>query len=406
MKTHQDHKTKAGGVLVMVMVVLVAFSILAISMFKLNDVDALEAVYVENAQRAFWMAESGLDHLIRDLTWNPSARTVSHVVATNYNAMSYTGKVAEVVNGPFIDSKLFTIESVGVARDAVRTLRYQILTTPGADASIVLKGGDSSFDSNNDIYDPVIMFGGTIDTGNNDTSTFHDYILGDANNITGGGDVAGMAEPPFPFDEPTLDPSGYNAQVDAVVVDGSPPTTNGNTITFHTANVSLTTPVPDGTTLIVPGTIDFGNNHADIGSGVTILAGDDIFFPGHSDIDPNTLVYAKENIEFRTHSNAEDTSLIGVTLLTSNGDVTFKSHVTFEGLIFADNGTVYLGAGADIMGSIIGGVGLDKSATGNAGISSVLIRYDPDVFMKDLPVALNMGGLVVVRKQAGTWEEL
>lgn len=404
MKIHRIHVGKEGGVLVLVMVVMLAFSVLAIGLFKLHNTDALETVYVTQAQRAFWMAESGLDNLIRNLRWDPTARNDSHVVTTNYNGMSYTGRVVNVVTGAYTGSQIFTIESVGVVRAVTRTLQQEIFTTPGAEASIILKGGNTVFGSNNNIYDPVIMFGGTLDTGNNATTEFHDYILGDNDNITGKGKTEGQAEPPFPFDKPTMDSSGYESQIPAVS-SGTPPLTNGNTITFYESTVNITDSVPAGSTLIVPENIYFGNSHAVIGANVTILAGGDASFPGHSDIDSGTLVYAREDIEFRTHSKAE-ASLVGVTLLTSTGDITFKSHVTFDGLIFADNGTVYLGAGADITGSIVGGIGIDKSATGNAGIGSVNIKYDPDVFMKDLPVSLNFGGLVVLREVEKTWKEL
>ena len=393
--------SKSGGGLVLVMIVMLSLSALAIGLFKLQEMDSFEALYVDQSSEAFWMAESGLNEVGRLLRWDEIYRQNPEIVSTNFDGASYSARVVDQTSGPVLNSVIYSIESTGNKGRATRRILQDAWVIPGAEASIILKGGKSVFQSNNNIYDPVMMFDGEIVTGNNRTSVFHDYIVGSSSDISGRGQVAGSANPPFPFSEPTLDASVYNVQIPAV---GSGSTNIGNTTIYYDAEVTIETAVPAGTTIIAAGNLDFGNTHAIIGSDVEILAGGSITFPGHSTISANTLVYAVDNIEFSTHG-AGDSVLSGVSLLSSTGDISFSSQLDFDGLIFSDEGTVYIGAGADITGAIIGGLGLDKSATGTAGIGSVNIRYSESVFMSGLPVGIDMGGLAIVSMRPN-WREL
>ena len=73
MKTNTN-RNKSGGILVMAMVVLVALTLLASGLLKLKESNAIEGVNVEQSAQAFWLAESGLQHVIQRLNFDPVYR--------------------------------------------------------------------------------------------------------------------------------------------------------------------------------------------------------------------------------------------------------------------------------------------------------------------------------------------
>jgi len=62
-----NNTSKSGGALVMVMIVLLAFSVLSIGLFKLHETDALETVRIQQADQAFWVAEAGLQRALNNV---------------------------------------------------------------------------------------------------------------------------------------------------------------------------------------------------------------------------------------------------------------------------------------------------------------------------------------------------
>ncbi|MBW2514688.1 MAG: hypothetical protein JRE21_08990, partial [Deltaproteobacteria bacterium] len=60
-------RSKSGGVLLMAVLVMLAFSILVIGLYKMSATNAVEAVYQDHSNQAFWLAESGLQDAIQRL---------------------------------------------------------------------------------------------------------------------------------------------------------------------------------------------------------------------------------------------------------------------------------------------------------------------------------------------------
>lgn len=404
---------KSGGGLVLVMVILIMMSILSLGLFGLVKYDSIETVYMDHSEEAFWSAEEGLSRIVQQVGWDELYRNSPYAISTLTNKFGYVAVVVDKTTSGV--SEIFTLRSTGYALRAERAVELKLRVSPGIPAFDFGDGGDLG--TGNTIDAPIIIRpGGEIDTGNNAGSVINDYIIGDADGISGSGVYEGQVNLPDDYQPPTLNDASYQAVIlGAGPADGSPPTYTTNadntiTIAYHTdpASAVADLPIPDGATLIAPGTIDFGNNHAVVGNDVKIYAGEHIQFPGHSSVGSGSILFADQNIEFSTHGSSTDSGFTGVVLLSENGDISFSSQSYFDGLIFAEKGTVHIGASADIDGAVIAQNGIKKKDTGNAPVSGLTASFRPDLFDLTLigGLDINWNGQVVIKMVPGSWREL
>lgn len=445
MKIQHHQEGKTGGALVLAMVVMLAFSILAIGMFKLHNTDSLETVYVGKTHQAFWCAESGLQDIIQLIKRDQYSRNTSTVVTNELGRGSYEAEVVSMTSLEVAGSFEFTVESVGRVGEANRRLQQSIKIYPGIEAAIIGKAGSTYLKNNFTVDGPVIQYDGDIYTGNNQTAVIDgDIYVDNASQVTG--QNQGMAIEGVPGLEPTMDSSAYVAEINSyATLSGSTglyvtvisaDTVFSNSVTFNkavtiNAGVKLVvlghidfklTPtvqagariyaggsidipcksnhkdIGDGARIVANGTVDFGSQ-AELGRDVTILSGDDIIFSAQPSIGGGSVLFAVSDIQMGSGGTALlGDSSEGVSLMTEAGDIVIGSQTTFYGIMFSNHGIVDITADTEVFGTIIGGVGVNNEQ------ANFTITYDPGIFKEGLPITIDFRGEVIAEKSL--WKEL
>ncbi len=407
MKT-QNHSNKHGGALLMAMLVMLAFSILAIGLFKLFQTDAVESVYVEQHRRAFWMAETGLERVMDRLALDQPFRnnpdlSVPYTVVDNAGAHSNTSyKIASITTSSVgATGSVYTVTVVGYAGTMNRRIQQTVLVRPGGPNALRATGGDIVIDSNVHIDGDVFVDEGdvTINAKENLSSQnptgVDGYLIVSVGSVSGRGAsrVDVIESPPPP--QPSIDMTFWQPFLDGVTLDPNP-NTNGlvdvdaiyittgvSNYNYSATNSTMTT----GKDLIIDGTasgtngfhylvsvtsIDFNHRSVVKDQTIIIVVGD-VNFAQNVTFHNNCIVFATGDIYVEQSSDA---SGIGATLI-AQGDVTFGQNMTFHGIIYAE-GTVNVGQNSKIKGTIIAddGINIDSNAE---------ITFDPNVFLNPLP---------------------
>jgi Tfp pilus assembly protein PilX len=454
-RSHGKHE-KSGGVLVVIMVIVLTLGILVIGMFKLQETGAVGVVYEEQSKQAFWIAEAGLQVALQRFGYQSAYRSnpvsFTNAYGTNGSYMVTIPNVdpvslVDIGDGILVNGTNYTIEVVGTVqvgglKTFNRRIRHEISAVPGSKYVIETVDGNTTFHSNTKVYGSLISFNGTVDSGNNATVVFTDYIFSDT--VVGNGSYT-QAEVP-PLDPPTLTTSIYTDQIDTIFENSSAPnlsissSTEGTT--NHDANVTYTAAltVDSGATITTSGDLRFSqtttfdgpvvinaggdvifDNSTDLpadsiiiakgdvslssqtvlGSNVRIYSGGDFTIGAQANIDGGTIIYADEDLTVSSGgANTIDASGIGIVLL-ANESISINSNMEpFKGIMYANTGQIELNANMDIYGTVIGGIGFDAA-------SNVDFYYDPSVFAWDLSsdtgIGINFNDALLVK---GRWQEL
>jgi hypothetical protein len=124
MKTKIDRTMTAGGILVLVMVVLLAFSLLVLGLLQLGRYNAIETSIQQRYTEAFWLAESGLEHIKAIMAYNRTPLEKLHLLGINVLSGTTTNGnySVDAEDDPDWDNlnriiKKYIITSTGTARD-------------------------------------------------------------------------------------------------------------------------------------------------------------------------------------------------------------------------------------------------------------------------------------------------
>ena len=411
MKTYLE-KNKDGGALVMVMIVLLTFSILAVGLLKLHEIDAVETVYIEQYKQAFWLAESGVADGELLLQYSKSFRDnpvlftipqgITNTAVRGYYDLGIVKTTVDDVAGIYD----FEITSVGYVNGFNRRLRKSYRAFPGGKYAIIGISGHTDLAANVIIDGPIAQIEGTVNI--HDSRDLEDYIImgdgeGSLTDKKGVAVVANLPPPPVPSIEATkyLDllasatnyPSTNDVSVTASSLSGTHVYNNvSNSVVTFSSKINIA----DDSVIIANGNIRFNSSGATIGERVVIVSGHNISFKVQSTVKAGAEIFAINDIEFES-GNSGLTSTDPVLLMALNGDIIMNSNFDFRGIMIAENGQVQLNSNGDITGTVIGGVGVDANA-------NITITYDETVFTEGTPVIPKSFGDVILTQ--AVWQEL
>lgn len=244
MKTNrQHHSNQTGGILPIVMVILIAFSLMIVALLQLGRNGAQEAEYQFNDAQAFSLAEAGLEQFKAIVTSNSTSISTS-IAAARYwsnnvpNAGSF--RVA-VSNDPDWDNtswivKKYIVTSTGTARNgAVQSISIKArLQTFGNYLWATHSEGNVWFQTGDRLTGPVYtddqlkingspVFSNLVESAASSVS----YANSGSSNVFKGGLTLGV---------PMLDWRNVQKQVDDLALDPEATTLTGNyDITFITS---------------------------------------------------------------------------------------------------------------------------------------------------------------------------
>lgn len=408
MKTRAGNNinSREGGALVMAMLVLLAFSILQIGLYKLRETSVVETVFVEHQKQAFWLAESGLhDGLVlinfdKDFRDNPTTVPTTDVSTVGG---SYDIDIEKMDVGS--DEYEYTITSTGTVRGVTRVLQAIYNAFPGGKYAIIGINGNTEIDALVKVDGAIAQIAGTLDVA--DSRNLDGYlIMGDGEGaLTDKKDAATVANYPPP-PAPVIDFADYEGAIGKLSINTNYPHTS--TINVNVAALSGNiyynadeviiggsgTTIADGTTIVSTGDVIFPKSHVVIGENVTIVARN-FSIANQSEMGGGTLIYSQNDIYLR---NASDTTTPGdsAIVLVARNNVTFDSQIDFRGIIFGEN-EVEINANGTIEGTIIGGNSVDLN-------SNITITYDETVFKEGTPITPKVFGDVILTRTS--WKEL
>jgi len=392
----KNSNSKSGGVLVMVMVVMFAFSILAIGLFKLNETDSVEAVYVEQANQAFWLAESGMQRALHKLRTEKSFRDIP--VALNETV----GEGTYNVNVTTVSSNRWYIVSTGSVMGVSRVLTLDPLLTAEIGYAIMNLGAEQSHLDKVGTIDGNVYSLGKIDINGVALPNITGEVLAtDADNISyselTSDDRVEMEIDASPFD---LSPNPYDlpSYTNIAVVTGGITNTasfldlTGNKPVWSNGNLSLQNGTFGDGTLVVTGLLKFPNsgNSFIIHSNATIIVDGDLKAGKDGTFGDNVVVYVTGNMVLQKAAGSDTTTFL------VEGSLVIKKDLVFNGLIFAE-GSVTVDGNLDLTGSLIAGAGFDFKKDYN-------IIYDSSQISRD--ILDNMIVYVTYAAKPGSWNEV
>lgn len=201
MKTNRSTRSsQTGGILVLVMTMLVAFSLLTAALLQLGRYSAQEAELQFNKSQAFWLAEMGLERVKAEInTTNGWAKIKNSALnstwTTNFNVPN-AGSCSVVMTNKGASEKNFVITSTGRARNgAVQTNQIDAslkgfgdrLWTTHSENGLYFLGGDNFANPGEFYTDDNIWIGKDDGKGGATYPVFNDLVqvAGDVTNSVG-----------------------------------------------------------------------------------------------------------------------------------------------------------------------------------------------------------------------------
>lgn len=403
----KDKNRKNGGVLVMVMIVMIAFTILAAGLYKLQETDAVEAVYVEQSNQAFWIAETGmqraLHRLRKEKTYRNNPSSLNEAVGNG----TYSVNVAAVSG---VDDT-WNIVSTGTVRNVSRVLTLNPLLTANIGYAIMGLDGQNKLNKEGTINSNVYSYGELWANGRSPPDLSGEILALDGRNV----DYTPMTsddrvEMEIDDTDPDLDftqsPAQSPSYTNIVVVEAGVTNTyayldltGGKVVKVGPGDLQ-----PSGEfqvdhgiigngTLIVPGAdlyFSSAGSPYTVGDNATILVGGDVTAKKEGVWGADVLLYATGNMTVqKTGAGAGTTFLV-------EGNFTADKELDMLGLIFAE-GNVQVDGDLTMEGSIIAGQefwlkgGYDITYNGD---------YIPDDILENMIV------YVTYATSPGTWNEV
>ena len=367
-------KGKDGGVLVMVMVVMLAFSVLAIGLFKLHDTDALETVYVKQGAEAFWVAETGLQHALSRLRIDKDHREdiVDHYdISSPYVETDTVANIGVYTNEVWYDNATFkfVIQSGGTVRRAQRLLQLKVeLSDFGKFGLAVLDGiitSEMGKDSeiNGDVYmngdfdDGGIDIDGTVFSSNADDNDSWEFIPED-----------GMLDLSIKTDSflPKFDLPNQGVATDPLKL--------SNTTLVVSTSLNVSTIEGPGT-IVVKGNQTFSKDLA-IGDNVAIIVEGNLTIRKNATLGNGVTLFSGGYIDLFKKATATVNSGDGCAILAL-GNMKMWKDFNFDGIIFTEK-DLYADKDLNVSGTIITRDGFDMKKNASVTFDAGLIPASAD----------------------------
>ena len=390
---HKRDLSKSGGVLVMVVIVVLTFSVLAIGLFKLFGTNAVEVVYAGQSKQAFWVAESGLQDAVQRLRYDTGFHSIAaggsatFSVSNNLGQARYDVTVSRTGGNPLIHYNSFDVFSVGWVRGMNRQIKQEVSTIPGYIAAIMAPK-NINIAQNTLVDGPIaVMDGGTltlndkIPPGQNEDGDFDIIILDDGSAISRRSganegkhyDIVDLPAPEMPT-MPDFSDLFATATNETVI-------TSTNVVNFGTIDLGGITnyynyplgieivSITGSGAIVNTGDINLtpksNVGDVDVVANVSIFSFGSVNIGQKNDFVGDTLIYAAGTVYFGDHSIASQKSVILADGKEVSGmGITLGGHSQFQGIIFADEGTVEIEQGSNgsetrVEGTVISGEGVD-----------------------------------------------
>jgi len=446
MKTkHISPESKSGGALLMAMLVMLAFTFLAVGLFHMSTTNAIETAYTDHSKQAFWVAESGLQDAIQRLRYDSNLRlsawdngSETFTEEDTASGIRYDVTINKAGGERYFEKLEFDVDSVGWKNNMNRRIRQRVSTRPGF-FSAIMAPNDIHVQQNTLVNGPIaVLDGGTlklddkIPPGQTAEGDFDTIILGDGASIDRrSGAVEGQHYTTADLPSPELPepPDGYHGLIGSAVGSTNPPPALdfdfNNYSPVPNIAVDVFFDIPGGITLntisgsgriINTGPITITDKdtvaNTDVSSDVGLVSGGYVPVGRMNDFSGDTLLYA-ENYDgvgtdgyviFDDFSIASQKSVILAQGEDSAGNgITLGGHSQFEGIIYAVTGSIEIEQGSNgsetrIVGTVISGDGVDMGQ--NSEIVFDYTVFNDELF--DLTLFFKTETIAITR----TWEEL
>jgi hypothetical protein len=412
-----------GSVLVMVMVLLLAFSMLTVSLLQTGRDSSLQSIQEQRNAQAHWVAEAGLEKVMariyasrdyRDgLPSNPSEPELDKEALEGDASKGHYTVWVYKTDGPGLEESTYLIESTGTVSNALISaeakVRIGLIGAPGVHQGLLGLGGESyvkqsaSIEINGDVY--IKGIGDVNRPINGDLEDADDGIV-----VTYGGNTVSVDELIIPPLDPAHLPAGSTPTYQTLLTYASDTnnagvihgTYNGpfdltsaaNHTIYVNGNVNIEDNVTGSGAIVATGTVTFNKNGKTLDSLVTVVANGDLTVtPAANNITfgENTVLFSGGNISISGNQNLPT---VGLSLLAM-GDITISANIIFNGIMYANGKVLLVDGTQDITGTIIAGDGFDVR-------SNTTITYDPSVFPDPVPIDFLDN---FARTQRLQWEE-
>jgi hypothetical protein len=434
-------KSKSGGVMLMTLLVMLAFSILAIGLYQMSATNAVEAVYHDHSNQAFWLAESGLQDAIQRLRYDAVFRDTAADGSESFsvtNAVTGTGydvTVSYLDGTRFLEYYRFNVVSVGWKSGMNRRIRQYVSTRPGF-ISAIMAPNNINVAANTIVSGPIMVLDDgelTLEDKNNkdlpgdlDTVILSDDASMDPrSNAKEPADYAVLdlavpdSIPQMPnfskyLNEANLQPEVYDPGDPAYPITNLVINVTGNTYTNCPAGLVAYKIIGNGRLVNTGDITIIGDVNAagDVSSDVSIFSFGDLRIEKKTDFGNNILLYGFNTVYFGDGSYCPGNSAIladggtfGAGIAEDNDDIVMGGQSEFYGVVFADEGDVDIqpGSGGDantrIVGTVISGNSVDMNSNSE-------IIFDPSVFYDSDEFDLLSVFQTEVTASKGDWREL
>jgi hypothetical protein len=417
-----NHSNTRGGVLVLVMVLLLAFSMLTVSLLQTGRDSSLQSIQEQRNAQAHWVAEAGLEKVMAMIYASqdyrdyglPSGSSVAldEDLEGDVSKGHYTVTV-DKTDGPGPEESTYLIESTGTVSNALisamASVRIGLIGASGVHHGLLGLGGESyvkqsaSIEIHGDVY--IKGVGDVNRPINGDLEDADDGIV-----VTYGGSTVSVDEliiPPLdPAHLPARSTPTYQTLLNyasdtnnAGVIHG---TYNGpfdlTSAADHTIYVNGNVNIEDNVTgsgaIVATGTVTFNKNGKTLDNRVTVVANGNLTVTSAANnitFGENTILFSGGNISISGNQNLPT---VGLGLLAM-GDITISANIIFNGIMYANGKVLLVNGTQDITGTIIAGDGFDVR-------SNTTITYDPSVFPDPAPIDFLDN---FARTQRLQWEE-
>lgn len=374
---------RAGAILGMLLLIVLAISIIGVSLLHQGALNAVEVSRTVNGDQAFWSAEAGLQHGRAMLLGNTTIRHGFFPHLFSGTGMGYGGRIVSA------DNVHFGIVSTGTWQNAVRMVQQSVTveeTWPGAFDYAIYSGNTTE------------LRGGTTITGDIFADNGYRFVSGGPT-VSGGiyDDVTGgtyPAPPAVPV-PPVLDTSSYNAAIATAAA--APVTTpvypwnlGNHTNYLNSASLDVGGRIDGPGVLVVSGDISISSGSALIGNNVTLISGGMIAIDKDCSSGSNILFYASSCFDLAQNNSIA----IGSCALVTPGNINIKKDLVFSGLIYA-GGTIDADKTMTVTGAIV--------AVGSVRIKmDCVVTYDASL----LPFEMIPGIEPEVRMTDAPWSEI
>ena len=372
---------RSGAILGMMLVMVLALSLIGMGLLWLGRDNGVEVSRHVSMNRAFWAAESGIQHARAELHAHPTSYTTP-LTRESSNGWSYIARITPI-SPPLYSIVSTGIVMAGTADEMRRAVQENVTVIPA--------GWPDAF------YYTLFGGGGAMNIGKAATIvTGSVYQIGDVSfqknpTITNGyvyatGDVSGFTKTDPPDPSPQM--PGFDATVYSNAIAVAASSTN-TTMPSSLGGVGTTNyvngPVPitslsGAGTLVVNGDVSLNlNSGSSLASNVNIISNGQVTFAKDTQTGGSSIIYASNGFYF-----GKDCNLIATAVLISPQGVSTDSssakNFTFTGAIYC-GGQVVMDKNATITGAIVaeGGFDIKKTLVATWVDPSQLIGLQPPI---------------------------